>query len=70
MISMHDGSVHGHKDHRVRRSLPTDKMPKREACKTFNVRWDTPRKILASPEPPKKRRKANRKQSVLGPEEY
>ncbi len=51
----------------VRRSVLTDKMSKRKACKKYKIHWDTLEKILAAPEPRKKRREADRKKPVLGP---
>ena len=50
----------------VRRSVLTDKMSKRKACKKYKIHWDTLEKILAAPEPPKKRRRTERKKPVLG----
>lgn len=51
----------------VRRSVLTDKMSKRKACKKYKIHWDTLEKILADPEPPKKRGNTDRKKPVLGP---
>ena len=51
----------------VRRSVLTDKMSKRAACKKYKIHWDTLQKILANPEPPKDRRKTEREKPVLGP---
>jgi len=51
----------------VRRSVLTEKMSKRKACKKYKIHWDTLEKILADPEPPKKRGNTDRKKPVLGP---
>ena len=51
----------------VRRSVLIDKMSKRQACKTYELHWDTLEKILASPEPPKERKKTDREKPVIGP---
>lgn len=51
----------------VRRSVLTGKKSKRQACKDFNIHWDTLQKILADPEPPKERQKSERPKPVLGP---
>jgi len=50
----------------VRRSVLTDKMSKRAACKKYKIHWDTLQKILANPEPPTDRRKTGRRKPVLG----
>ena len=52
---------------KVRRSVLTDKLSKRQACEKYNIHWETLQKILANPEPPKRRRQGEREKPVLGP---
>jgi hypothetical protein len=42
----------------VRRAVLPDKLSKRQACKKYNIHWDTLEKILGNPEPPKQRKGA------------
>ena len=41
---------------KVRRSVLTGELSKRQACKKYGIHWDTLQKILANPEPPKRRK--------------
>ena len=51
----------------VCRSVLTGELSKRQACKRYNIHWETLQKILANPEPPQKRRQGERRRPVLGP---
>ncbi len=52
---------------KVRRSVLTGKLSKRQACKKYNIHWETLQKILADPEPPKQRREGERAKPIIGP---
>ena len=45
---------------KVRRSVLTGKLSKRQACKQYEIHWETLEKILANPEPPAQRRQGER----------
>lgn len=51
----------------VRRRVLTGQLSKRQACKEYELHWDTLKKILEHEEPPGYRRKEPRKKPVLGP---
>ena len=55
---------------KVRRSVLTGKLSKRQACKKYEIHWETLEKILANPEPPRQRRPAERAKPVIGPHEH
>lgn len=52
---------------KVRRSVLTGKLSKRQACKKYEIHWETLEKILTNPEPPRQRRPAERTKPVIGP---
>ena len=52
---------------KVRRSVLTEKLSKRQACKKYDIHWETLEKILANPEPPDQRREGEREKPVIGP---
>ena len=51
----------------VRRFVLVNGGGKREACRQFNIHWDTLQKILAHPEPPGYRQQQPRKKTKLEP---
>ncbi len=51
----------------VRRRVLTGELSKREACKVYDLHWDTLKKILAHEEPPGYRKRKEREKPVLGP---
>ena len=50
----------------VRRSVLTGNLSKRQACKKYNIHWETLQKILASPETPTQRQQSQRAKPVIG----
>ena len=52
---------------KVRRSVLTENLSKRQACKKYDIHWETLEKILANPEPPDQRREGEREKPVIGP---
>ena len=53
---------------KVRRSVLTDKLSKRQACKKYDIHWETLEKILANPEPPASSGgKENGAKPIIGP---
>jgi transposase len=51
----------------IRRRVLTGEISKREACREYDLHWQTLKKILASPEPPPFRPKVPRAKPRLGP---
>jgi len=51
---------------KVRRSVLTGELSKRQACKKYGIHWDTLQKILANPEPPKRRKESTREKPKIG----
>lgn len=51
----------------VRRFVLVEKGSKREACRIFNIHWDTLCRILEHSEPPGYRQKARRPKTMIGP---
>jgi transposase len=51
----------------IRRRVLTGEITKREACREYDLHWQTLKKILASPEPPPFRPKVPRAKPRLGP---
>jgi len=51
----------------VRRRVLTGELSKREACKVYDLHWDTLKKILSHEEPPGYRKRQERERPVLGP---
>jgi len=51
----------------IRRRVLTGEITKREACREYDLHWQTLKKILASPEPPLFRPKVLRAKPRLGP---
>jgi hypothetical protein len=50
---------------KVRRSVLTGKLSKRQACKQYEIHWETLEKILDNPEPPEQRRQGERAKPVI-----
>ena len=51
----------------VRRRVLTGELSKRQACKAYDLHWDTLQKILQHEEPPGYRKEKPREKPVLGP---
>ena len=51
----------------VRRRVLTGELSKRQACRKYQLHWDTLQKILRHSEPPGYRKRASREKPVLGP---
>ena len=51
----------------VRRRVLTGELSKREACKVYDLHWDTLKKILSHEEPPGYRKRQEREKPILGP---
>ena len=51
----------------VRRRVLTGELSKRQACKKYELHWDTLKKILGHTEPPGYRKQGPREKPILGP---